>query len=209
MSYLFINPNSTQSMTSAMLACARAAVPGVSFEAVTSHFGPPAIEGPEDGALAVAPLLALIRETEADGIAIGCFDDTGLLDAAGMFDGPVIGIGQAAFHTAALRNWRFSVVTTLPVSVGVIEDNIAAYGLSFALGRVRASGVPVLALETDAEAASRRIVDEASLALHEDGVDCIVLGCAGMATLTSALRHELSIPVVDPVEAAAKLLPAI
>lgn len=196
-------------MTNAMLAAARAAAPSAAFDALTSHEGPPAIQGREDGAAAVPPLLELIRESQADGIAIGCFDDTGLTEATRLFNGPVIGIGQAAFHMAALRNWRFSVVTTLSVSVPIIEENIAGYGLSPFLGRVRASEVPVLELERDPGTATRIITDEARRALAQDQVDAIVLGCAGMTSLTTELRMALNVPVIDPVEAASRLLPAL
>ena len=59
---------------------------------------------------------------------IGCFDDTALEDAANLADCPVIGIGQASYHYAALRNWRFSVVTTLSVSKPIIQSNIEGQG---------------------------------------------------------------------------------
>ena len=46
-------------MTEAMVSAAQAAVPSLSFEGWTSHDGPPAIQGAEDGALAEPPLLEL------------------------------------------------------------------------------------------------------------------------------------------------------
>ena len=209
MAYLFINPNSTASMTAEILAAARLAQPEMAFEAITSAKGPAAIQGREDGAAAVPPLLELVSTSSADGIGIACFDDTGLSAAGELFDGPVVGIGQAAFYKAALRGWRFSVVTTLSVSVPIIEENIAAYGLEPFLGRVRASEIPVLELERDPGAATARILEEARTALAEDQVDAIVLGCAGMTALTDALRTELPVPLIDPVAAAATLLPAL
>jgi len=52
-----------------------------------------------------------------------CFDDTGLEAARSAARGPVIGIGEAAFHVAALIAHRFSVVTTLSRSIAPIEAN--------------------------------------------------------------------------------------
>ena len=49
MSIVIINPNSTASMTEAMVEVASATVPGLTFEGWTSHNGPPAIQGREDG----------------------------------------------------------------------------------------------------------------------------------------------------------------
>ena len=189
-----------------MLAAARRAAPSLAFEGWTSRDGPPAIQGPIDGAEAEGPLLSLVRravEQDAGGIVIGCFDDTGLAEASRLAPCPVIGIGQAAFHACALRGWRFSVVTTLPVSVPIIEENVARYGLAGFCGRVRASGVPVLDLEARLEAARAAIEAEAGAALRDDDVDAIVLGCAGMARVTASVRAVLPVPVIDPVEAAA------
>lgn len=206
MSIVIINPNSTTSMTDAMLAAARAAAPGLSFEGWTSHAGPAAIQGAEDGEAATPPLLELVHKASAQGasgIIIGCFDDTGLEEAARRADCPVIGIGQASYHFAALRGWRFTVVTTLPVSVPVLEGNIRGSGLGGHLSRVRASDVPVLALEQDAAQAEAMILEEAREAARTDGIDALILGCAGMVHVTRSARHALPLPVLDPVETAA------
>jgi allantoin racemase len=151
---VLINPNSTVSMTEAMLRTARNAVPDAYFEGWTSRYGPPAIEGREDGDAATPHLLKLVRKASDAGakvIVIGCFDDTGLDEARRIAACPVIGIGQAAYHMAALAGARFSVVTTLAVSVPVLEENVKSCGLGGNLVRVRASDVSVLDLELDAD----------------------------------------------------------
>lgn len=209
MAVVIINPNSTSSMTDAMVRAASETVPEKRFTGWTSEMGPPAIQGAEDGAAATPPLLELVKQADeegAEGIIIGCFDDTGLVEAAALARCPVLGIGQASFHYAALRNWRFSVVTTLAVSVPVLEGNIAMLGLSKHLGRVRASEVPVLALEDNPEAATERILEEARLAEVEDGVQAVILGCAGMVHVTRAVEAELGIAVLDPVVTAASCM---
>ncbi len=208
---LLINPNNTQEMTASMVRAAEAVAPDVDFVGWTSRNGPPAIQGPEDGALAVPPLLDLVARAgpEIDIIIIGCFDDTGLAEANAVAACPVIGIGQAAFHVAALRSERFSVVTTLDVSVPVIEENIRRYGLEGHLGRVRASDLPVLETTETGEGAAARIAAEAGRAVAEDGCDCIILGCGGMARLAAELRARVSVPVLDGVEAAARLVRAL
>jgi len=209
MSVCIINPNSTQAMTEAMVAAARAAAPELGFEGWTSHDGPASIQGPKDGEAATGPLLALVEKAAiegAEGIVIGCFDDTALNRAAALAHCPVIGIGQASYHHAALRNWRFSVVTTLSVSVPVLEHNIHALGFGHLLGRVRASEVPVLELESNPGLAGKTILDEARQAARSDGIDALVLGCAGMVHVTRASRRALNLPVIDPVEAGARCM---
>lgn len=207
MAVVIINPNSTEAMTEAMLREARQAAPGLAFDGWTSRKGPPAIQGPQDGDLATPPLLELVDQASAagaEGIIIGCFDDTGLRIAAQRAACPVLGIGQAAYHFAALRQWRFSVVTTLQVSVPILEENIRAAGLAPRLARVRASDVPVLQLEQDPDAATSQILGEASRAASEDGIDAVILGCAGMVHVTRAVRDALEIAVIDPVVCAAQ-----
>ena len=209
MSVVIINPNSTSAMTEAMVQTAREAAPGLSFDGWTSVDGPAAIQGAEDGAKATRPLLDLVDKANkqgADGIIIGCFDDTALREAAEMATCPVIGIGQAAYHFAALRNWRFSVVTTLPVSIPVIEANIDALGLGGFLGKVRASNVPVLELENDPNGSEARMLGEARRAAKEDNIDAVILGCAGVVNLSKSIDQALDLVVLDPVVVAASCM---
>ncbi len=203
---VLINPNSTVSMTEAMLRTAREAMPYAKFEGWTSHDGPPSIQGVEDGLLAEAPLLKLVAKASdkgASAIIIGCFDDTALEAARDIARCPVIGIGQAAYHLAVVAGGRFSVVTTLEVSVPILEANIDAYGLSDQLSKVRASGVPVLALEQDAEAATDQVLAEIECAAQEDGIRSVVLGCGGMVDIEERKPRSLGISVIDGVRAAA------
>lgn len=202
---VLINPNSTVSMTQAMRDAAQQTKPDAHIVGWTSHAGPPAIQGPEDGDASVPPLLRLIKKANdagAKAIIIGCFDDTGLDEARNISNCPVIGIGQAAYHLATIIGGRFSVVTTLDVSVPVLHENIASYGLAGHVGRVRASGVPVLDLETDRACATTTVIAEINRALKEDDVNCVVLGCAGMTHITEAFGRGKDAILVDGVRAA-------
>ena len=202
---ILINPNSTASMTEAMLRTARETVPTAEIEGWTSHDGPPSIQGAEDGLLAEAPLLELVAKASAQGasaIIIGCFDDTALEAARNIAHCPVIGIGQAAYHLASVAGGRFSVVTTLEVSVPILEANINTYGLAGHLSKVRASGVPVLALERDASAATDQVVAEIKRAAREDGIKSVVLGCGGMVDIEQRTPQSIGISIIDGVRAA-------
>jgi allantoin racemase len=195
-------------MTASIGAAARrAARPGTDIEAVNPADGPVSIEGYVDEAYSVPGLLAEIRRAQAgplppDAVVVACFDDTGLEAARCVADGPVIGIGEAAFHAASFLAHRFSVVTTLSRSIAAIETNLVKYGLDRRCARVRASEVPVLELDDPASDARARISAEIARALEEDGAEAIVLGCAGMADLAKALSQAHGVPVVDGVAAA-------
>lgn len=204
---VLINPNSTEAMTVSMEETARDTVPGATIVGWTSHEGPAAIEGPEDGKACVPPMLDLVRKAcaeSAQAIIIGCADDTGLDEARRIAECPVIGIGQAAYHLAAIAGAKFSVVTTLSVSVPVLEENISRYGLSGSLSKVRASGVSVLDLETKKESATARVLEEAERAAKEDEIQSVVLGCGGMSHIPGAAPPG-TIRLIDGVYVAAQI----
>lgn len=204
---VIINPNSTVSMTDAMVETARNTAPGVDIVGWTSTKGPPAIQGEQDGNAAIPPMLELVKNADAAGaraIIIGCFDDTGLTAARALAHCPVIGIGQAAYHLASLFGPRFSVVTTLDVSVPILAMNIRNYGLEKNLSRVRASGVPVLALEHDRENATQQVMAEIRAAYRDDDINSVVLGCAGMVHMIED-SDDAPVKLIDGVHAAVKL----
>ena len=213
MKLLVVNPNTTESMTARIGAAARgAAAAGTEIIAVNPTSGPASIEGYFDEAFAVPGMLEEIIRGEAAGVdasVIACFDDTGLEAARCCATGPVIGIGEAAFHLATLIAHRFSVVTTLSRSIAPIEGNLVKYGLDRRCARVRACEVPVLALEDPASDARAKLSAEIVQAKAEEGAEAIVLGCAGMAELAASLAREHQLPVIDGVAAAVKLAEAL
>lgn len=203
----YLNPNATGSMTAQVVAAAQAALPEARVTGWTNAAGPPAIQGPEDGRAALPGLRALARRAlaqGADALVIACFDDTGLAEIRDAAPCPVLGIGQAAYHMAALVAGRFSVVTTLPVSVPVLEANIAQQGFGAACLSVRASGLEVLQVEQGGAAVIDRLAEEIAAA-EAEGAGAVALGCAGMAPLRAALARRAGVPLIDGVAAAAHL----
>lgn len=208
-----VNPNTTRSMTDRIGQAARSiAAPGTEILLTQPDMGPVSIEGYYDEAYAVPGMLARIAEAERAGVAghvIACFDDTGLDAARCIATAPVIGIGEAAFHAASLVAGKFSVVTTLSRSIPAIEHNLTRYGLIARCVKVRACDVPVLELENPLSNAAQLISAEIESAKAEDRAEAIVLGCAGMADLATALSSKHGLPVVDGVAAAVGLVEAL
>lgn len=212
--HLFVvNPNSTVSMTEVIrLSAERVAGPGTRIEAATVTGAPASIEGHADEARAIPPMLEAIRAAEGRGAratVIACFDDLGLGAAREVARGPVIGICQAGVQVAATIAKRFSIVTTLPRSVPIIEDLVDSYGAGRLCRRVRSVNLPVLALEQDPAEALARLKREIRLSVDEDGAEAVLLGCAGMAEMCRSLQRETGVPVIDPVSAAVKLAEAL
>ena len=212
MRILLVNPNTTASMTEkAALAARVVAASGTEIVAATARMGPVSIEGHYDGALAVPGLLTELMEHRAagyDAAVIACFDDTGLDAARSLLDVPVLGLCESAVATAGFLAQRFTVVTTLERSRVLIENLVRHYGMG-ARAKVRASDIPVLALEQAEPAAMAKIDAEIEKALLEDGAEAIVLGCAGMADLARGLQDRYGVPVVDGVAAAIKQAEAL
>jgi allantoin racemase len=213
MRLLVVNPNTSASMTARIGLAARAAASaGTEISAVNPAHGPVSIEGYFDEAFAVPGMIEEIVKGEKEGaqaFVVACFDDTGLEAARCAANGPVIGIGEAAFHLASLIAHRFSVVTTLSRSIAPIETNLMKYGLDRRCARVRACEVAVLALEDPASGARSKLSAEIARAKAEEGAEAIVLGCAGMADLAASLALEHELPVIDGVAAAVKLAEAL
>ncbi|AMO59592.1 Asp/Glu/hydantoin racemase [Mycolicibacterium phlei] len=200
-----INPNTTEAMTATIEQCARAVIaPGTTVTGVTSEIGPASIESHYDEAMAVPGLLRAIARGEAEGVdgyVIACFGDPGLDAARELAAGPVLGIAEAAMHTASHLGRGFSVVTTLARTMGRAWDLANHYGMQRFCRGVHACDIPVLNLETDPDA--RKVITEACRdAIEEDGSDVVVLGCAGMASMCAPISAELGVPVVDGVTAA-------
>ena len=209
MRILVINPNSTASMTAQIEASARrVAFPGTVIEAVTGEGTPASIEGHADEAMAVPAMLELIRAGDGRGVdayVIACFDDPGLAAAREVARGPVVGICQAGVQVASTIANRFSIVTTLPRSVPIIEDLVAAYGAGARCRNVRSVNMPVLALEQEPETSESRLLHAIRAARDEDGAEAVLLGCAGMSDLCARLESRSGMPVIDGVSAAVKL----
>ncbi|MFC3570131.1 aspartate/glutamate racemase family protein [Paracoccus simplex] len=213
MEILVVNPNSTQTMTDKIVEAARAAAgPGTVIQGATAAGSPASIEGHYDEAMSLPGLLARVREAEAqgiDGIVVACFDDPGIAACRELASGPVLGICEAAVKAASMLATSFSVVTTLPRSVPVIEHLIHGYGLSHQCRRVRSAAIPVLALEEPGSNARIKVRDEILCAIREDRCEAVVLGCAGMADLTAWLSEETGIPVIDGVSVATRMIEAL
>lgn len=162
--------------------------------------------------MSVPGLLAEIRAQQAqgiDGVVVACFDDPGIGACREIASGPVLGICEAAVKAASMIATSFSVVTTLPRSVPVIERLVHGYGLSHQCRRVRSAEIPVLALEEAGSNARARIRDEILRAVEEDRCEAVVLGCAGMSNLAASLSAETGIPVIDGVTVATRMIEAL
>ncbi len=104
---------------------------------------------------------------------------------------------------------RFTVITTLPRSIPIIEDLVSAYGADRHCRNVRAIDLPVLGVDSDPAEAERLLTIQIYKAKLEDRAEAIVLGCAGMSALCERLSIATGLTVIDGVTAAVKLAEAL
>ncbi len=208
MKLLIVNVNTTASMTAAIADSARAvAAPGTEIIGLTQAVGAESVEGNFESYLAAVAVMSAVVTYEGpfDAVVQAGFGEHGREGLQELLDCPVVDITEAAGHVACLIGHRYSVVTTLDRTVPLIEDRLRLAGLRERCASVRSSGLTVLELDEDPEAAVKAIVREAELAVRDDRAEVICLGCGGMAGLDEAVLRATGVPVVDGVTAAVKL----
>ena len=207
----FINPNSTVAMTDSCVENLKSELPEFcQVRGITNYNGPAAIQGEQDGIAAIPGLLAEIENnSDCDGFIIGCFDDTGLAEARLTSRKPIIGIGQSAFHLAALRYGKFCVLTTLQISIPVIKQNIEAQGFGNLCKGVMASGIPVLELENSPISAADTLSECIKNIEAREPEIAVVLGCAGMTKVYRRLQARHDLYLLDPIVSSARMINAI
>ena len=209
---LVVNPNTTATMTEAIGAVARAAAaPGTRIVARNPSRGPAVIEGPDDYASCLAPLLEEIARGargHCDATVIACFDDPGVDAARALVAGPVIGIAEAAMREASRVAPRWGIVTTVHAAVPNLEALVRRYRAEVASVGVRAAGVHVLDLVHPTQATRKRVLDTARELVETQRAEAIIAGCAGMSVLIDDLR-TLDVPVIDGIAAAVRILESL
>ncbi len=190
-----------------------AASPGVAVECIedfTPSAGrPETIESLYDEALLAPWTVEMTVEAERrgfDAVITGCVGDPGVEAAREMVRIPVIGPGQAAFHTAAMLGHRFGVLSPLDSTVRLTRSLIHHYGLAERCASIRAVNCPVMALRAGDAATFRTVLDVARRCIDEDGADVLVLACASMShTFGDRLAGALPVPVVNTVRVSVRV----
>ncbi|MEU2222224.1 aspartate/glutamate racemase family protein [Streptomyces sp. NPDC018347] len=205
MRILVVNVNTTRSITDAIgRTAAAAASPGTEIIPLTPSFGAESVEGNYESYLAAVAVMETVRAYRGDYDAViqAGYGEHGREGLQELLDVPVVDITEAAASTARFLGRSYSVVTTLDRTVPLIEERLHVAGLSARCASVRASGLAVLKLEEDEEAAVDAIVEQAARAVEHDRAEVICLGCGGMAGLAERVVARTGVPVVDGVAAA-------
>jgi allantoin racemase len=216
MRILLLNPNTSASMTAEIAQAARtAASVGTEIDCMSPRFGSSAIDSSAESYLSAVGVMDVVARLvdegrfDYDAVILAGFGEHGKDALQEMLAVPAFDIAECAAHVAHLIGRRFSVITTLPRSIGPIEDRLLMAGLNAHCASVRACGRGTAEVDADPAGAVAAIVDEAARAVSEDGADVICLGCAGMAGVTAAISNKLGVPAIDGVAAAVALAQAV
>jgi Asp/Glu/hydantoin racemase len=206
MRILVINPNSSVEVTHALDVALEAfrSVGGPSIDCITLAEGPPGIETQAQVDAASAHVTAAIAREAADAYVVACFSDPGVHAAREQTSRPVLGIAESAFIAAQSVGHRFGIVAIRERSIPRHLRHIRTLGLGHLLAGDRAIDLGVTAL-SDEPRTLTRLLEVGRVLRDQDRADTLILGCAGMARYRSRLEHDLSVPIIDPTQAAVGL----
>jgi allantoin racemase len=207
MRILLANPNTTSAVTDKALGEARRfAGAGTEVDGVTAAFGVAIVSTEAENVVAAHATLDLIATygTGYDAVVVAMSFDAGVSAARQLFGVPVVGITEAALHTACLAGDRFALVVLGAVSLPLYLDLVDRSGLRVrlaALELVELDSIEAYLDETRLESGIRAAF--ARLAARSD-VSSIIL-CGAMTTgIARRLQPEFSLPLVDGVSAAVR-----
>jgi allantoin racemase len=211
MRLLIVNPNTSADMTATIRATAIAAAgPGVEVEACNPSHGPASVEGQFDEVVSAYCTLESVLPIahQYDGLVLACYGHHPVIGALReALDQPVLGIMEASILHALPLGDRFSIVTSSPRWIPLLEEGVRALGFEHRCASVRSSGLAVLDIAAlSDEEVTARLSAEAMAAVEQDGADVICLGCGGMAGLAQAVSEATGVPVIDGVRAATMLM---
>lgn len=132
-----------------------------------------------------------------DAIVMGSALDLGLSEARELMEIPIVGVGEAALHVAALLGHKFSVLTGLRSLVPKVEALVRGHGLLDRLASVRATSLTVQELRTMTEDTLGKVNESIRAAVEDDGAEVIVAACGSLGEAFSVLRDQWPVPLLD------------
>ncbi len=204
MQILMINPNTSHSITELVVTAARRfASDGTTINGATGRFGASYIASRAASAVAAHAALDAYAEhgAVADVIALACFGDPGLGALKELARQPVIGMAEAACAEAAGGGRRFGIVTGGERWAEMLEEFVAAQGLSAQLASIQTVAPSGAEIARDPDAALVLLAEAVSACVGNHGADVVILGGAGLAGLSARLQDRAPCALIDSVEA--------
>ncbi len=205
MRLLIVNPNMTEVVTDRVVREARrCARPGTDITGVTAGFGVAIVSTEAELVIAAhAALDLLAAHAEGHDAAIVAMSfDAGVVAARRLLSMPVLGITEAAMHTACLLGRRFGMIVAGAVSVPLYLDLLHASGLGPRMAGMEVVEIGTVAAYLDRDAVEAGIRAAAERLAERAEIEALVLCGAAVAGLAHRLQPGLRVPLIDGVAAA-------
>jgi len=210
MKLMIINPNSSETVTGAIMDSARrGASPGTELIAVTTKGGTRNIDSAVgdylSGAYMIRTCLEAVPVHAPDAVVLAGFGRVGIDALKEALAIPVVSISEASMAMACLLGHRFTTLTMLQQFIPYQQDLARLYGFEAKCASVRAINVNVEECVTNREKTLAELTAEIHRIVAEDRSDVVILACAGLCGYDTELSRRAGVPVLDPVAVAVKV----
>lgn len=204
MKLLVVNPNSSQTVTGAIMESARqAASPGTDLIGVTTKGGTRNIDSAFGDYLSGSFMLRTCLETvsveKPDGVVLAGFGRVGIDALKEALTIPVVSIAEASMAMACLLGHRFTTLTMLQQFIPYQQDLVRLHGFEARCASVRAINVNVEQCVTDRQRTLQELTEQIERIVAEDRAEVVILACAGLCGYDRELSRRAGVPVLDPV----------
>lgn len=210
MKILLANPNSSTSVTEAIVATARKANLDSKTELVplTNPKGTHAIDSTfSDYQSAWSLHRAILAELEKGGyhaVVVAGFGNLGINGLKEVTNIPTLSMSETAMAVACTLGHKFSVLTTLDQFVPAMEDIVKLYGMESKCASVRAIDVSVKDAVEQREKTLSLLCRETLKLVSQDGAEVVILGSGGLSGYNVDVEKETNVTVLDPVQVTVK-----
>lgn len=210
MKLMVVNPNSSETVTGAIMQSAeRAASAGTTLISITTKGGTRNIDSAFgdylSGALMIRACLDAVALQRPDAVVLAGFGRVGIDALKEALTIPVVSISEASMAVACLLGHRFTTLTMLKQFIPYQEDLVRYYGFDAKCASVRAIDINVEECVTDRDRTLRELSAEIRKIVDEDRAEVVILACAGLCGYDRDLSKLAGVPVLDPVAVAVKM----
>jgi allantoin racemase len=214
MKLLIVNPNSSDTVTAAIMESARhAGGPSTELIAVTTKGGTRNIDSAFgdylSGAYTIRTTLEAVAVHKPDAVVLAGFGRVGIDALKEALVIPVVSISEASMALACLLGHRFTTLTMLQQFIPYQQDLVRLFGFEAKCASVRAINVNVEECVTNRETTLRELKEQIQKIVAEDRAEVVILACAGLCGYDAELSRLAGVPVLDPVAVGVKVAEAL
>lgn len=210
MKIMVINPNSSETVTGAIMDSAkRAAAPATELVAVTTKGGTRNVDSAFadylSGAFMIRTCLEAVATHRSDAVVLAGYGRVGIDALREALAIPVVSIAEASMAMACLLGHRFTTLTMLQQFIPYQEDLVRLGGFEARCASVRAININVEECVTNRGKTLRELKAQIVKIVAEDRAEVVILACAGLCGYDAELSRLAGVPVLDPVAVGVKV----